>query len=247
MSTSPLQIRGGLSTGSLEIDRQIGHGVPWGSVTLIEGRHGTGKSVLCQHLCFNALRAQSGVACYTSDIGSPSLIAQMKSLGLDVLDFFLLDQLRIHPLELSEEYPEPTDVLNLLLRHIMALPPEFELVIIDSLTPLLPFCTKDQVLDFFFHCHQMSREGRTIVAVLDTRAMATSLTDALYSWCDIHLRLRMEVVTIERVVKALDVFKPHGGNPEAVPSINFDVQPGHGIQVVFTKRDAEPDYGLDAG
>jgi archaellum biogenesis ATPase FlaH len=129
----------------------------------------------------------------------------------------------------------------------MALPPEFELVIIDSLTPLLPFCTKDQVLDFFFHCYQMSREGRTIVAVLDTRAMNTSLTDSLYSWCDIHLRLRMEVVTIERVVKALDVFKPHGGNPEVVPSINFDVQPGHGIQVVFTKREAEPDYGPDAG
>ena len=95
MSTSPLQLREGISTGSLEIDRQIGHGISWGSVTLLEGRHGTGKSVLCQHLSYNALKAQSGVACYTSDLGSPSLIAQMKSLGLDVLDFFLLDQLRI--------------------------------------------------------------------------------------------------------------------------------------------------------
>ncbi|MFQ6027467.1 MAG: ATPase domain-containing protein [Dehalococcoidia bacterium] len=238
MSTSPLQLRGGISTGSVEIDRQIGHGVPWGSVTVIEGRHGAGKSVLCQHLSYNALQSQSGVAFYTSDVGSPSLVAQMKSLGLDVLDHFLMDQLRIHPLELSEEYPEPTDVLNLLLRHIMALPPEFELIVIDSLTPLLPFCTKDEVLDFFFRCHQLSREGRTIVAVLDTRAMSVSLTEPLYSWCDIHLRLRMEVVTIERVVKALDVFKPVGDSVEAVPTINFDVEPGHGIRVVLAKRES---------
>ena len=86
-----------------------------------------------------------------------------------------------------------------------------------------------------------------IVAVLDTRAMSISLSEPLYSWCDIHLRLRMEVVTIERVVKALDVFKPNGGEPETVPTINFDVQPGHGIQVVFTKREFEPEYGPNSG
>ena len=236
MSTSPLQLSGGISTGSVEIDRHIGHGVPWGSVTLLEGRHGSGKSVLCQHLTYNALKCQSGVAFYTSDTASPSLIAQMKALGLDVLDQFLSDQLRIHPLEVSEEYPHPTDVLNLLLRHIMALPPEFELVVIDSLTPLLPFCNREEILDFFFRCHQMSREGRTIVAVLDTRSMSLDLSEPLFSWCDIHLRLRMEVVTVERVVKALDVFKPVGEHPEATPTINFDVEPGHGIRTVMAKR-----------
>lgn len=237
MSTSPLKLRSGISTGSVEIDRHIGQGVPWGSVTVLEGRHGAGKSVLCQHLTYSALKAQSGVAFYTSDTASPSLIGQMKSLGLDVLDQFLNDQLRIHPLEISEDYPRPTDVLNLLLRHILALPPEFELVVIDSLTPLLPFCNKDEILDFYFHCHQLSREGRTIVTVLDTRAMSLSLSEPLYSWCDIHLRLRMEVVTVERVVKALDVFKPVGEHLESTPTINFDVEPGHGIRTVLAKRE----------
>ena len=89
-----------ISTGKAEIDQQMGGGIPWGSLTLVEGKHGTGKSVFCQHLVHSTLGAGKAVAFYSSETGSPSLISQMSSLGLDVLDYFLLDKLRVFPLEL---------------------------------------------------------------------------------------------------------------------------------------------------
>ena len=64
----------GISTGQHEIDRSIGDGIPKGALTLVEGKHAAGKTVLCQHLTYSALHDQSSVAFYTSETGSPSLI-----------------------------------------------------------------------------------------------------------------------------------------------------------------------------
>ena len=82
----------GISTGQHEIDRCIGDGIPKGSLTLSEGNHAAGKTVLCQNLTYSALHEKSSVAFYTSETSSPSMISRMSSLRMDVLDYFLLDQ-----------------------------------------------------------------------------------------------------------------------------------------------------------
>lgn len=225
----------GLSTGRAEIDRQMGGAIPWGSLTLIEGKHATGKSVLCQHLSYSALQSGCSVAIYTSEAGSPSLISQMGSLGLDVLDHFLQDNLRVFPLELPDLPSEATDRLELLLRHISALPGEFEFLVIDSLNPLLPLCPPEALANFFAGCRKQCRDGRTIALTFDPLPLVAPVGDQIPFWCDVHLRLRMETVTVERLVRAMDVFKPtHEGNGTA-PKVNFDVHPGQGITIVWPK------------
>ena len=235
LATCPWEREEGLSTGRAEIDRQMGGAIPWGSLTLIEGKHATGKSVLCQHLTYSALQSGSCVAFYTSEAGAPSLITQMGSLGLDVMDHFLLDKLRIFPLELPERPLEVTDRLELLLRHISALPAEFEFVVIDSLNPLLPLCSTDDLANFFTGCRQLCGDGKTIALTFDPRPLGTSVGDQIPFWCDVHLRLRLETVTVERLVRAMDVFKPiHEGNGNT-PKVNFDVHPDQGITIVWPK------------
>jgi flagellar protein FlaH len=145
------------------------------------------------------------VAFYTSELGSPSLLTRMASLRLDVMDHFLLDRLRIFPLELTEIYPEPDELLQVLLEHMVALPPEFQLVVVDSLTSFLPRCSQSTILNFFIECRQLCSLGKTIVLTLDSRPLISSIATAMYPWCDIHLQLQMEAVMLERVVKALRV------------------------------------------
>ncbi len=144
-----------ICTGRVEIDQQMGGGIPWGSLTLVEGKHGTGKSVFCQHLVHSALDSRKAVAFYSSETGSPSLISQMSSLGLDVLDYFLLDKLRVFPLELPVGVPNPASPLDKLLRHMSVLPPEFELIIVDSLSGILPLTPKQAASDFFAGARQL--------------------------------------------------------------------------------------------
>ena len=196
-----------ISTGRVEIDQQMGGGIPLGSLSLVEGKHGTGKSVFCQHLVHNALGSGKSVAIYSSDAGSPSLISQMDSLGLDVVDYFLLDKLRVFPLELPVGEANPTSPLEKLLRHINALPPEFDLIIVDSLTEILAQTGRPAVSDFFAGARQLCREGKTVVLTVDPRVLATSWGSELAAWSDIHLRLRMQTVTVQRVVKSLELCK----------------------------------------
>ncbi len=225
-----------ISTGKAEIDQQMGGGIPWGSLTLVEGKHGTGKSVFCQHLVHSTLGAGKAVAFYSSETGSPSLISQMSSLGLDVLDYFLLDKLRVFPLELPVGNSNPSSPFDKLLRHMSALPPEFDLIIVDSLTGILPFTAKPVASDFFAGTRQLCQEGRTVVLMVDPRALATSWGSELAAWSDIHLRLKMQTVTVQRVVKSLELCKTNRDSGVYAAAVNGDVFPGRGMGIVWARQ-----------
>ncbi len=94
MTTETTQI---ISTGSSEIDKKMGGGIPTGSLVLLEGQSDAGKSVLSQHFSHGALSAKMSVAYYTTENTVKSLMSQMASLDLDVTDFFLCDRMRVYP------------------------------------------------------------------------------------------------------------------------------------------------------
>ena len=81
-----------ISTGVPEVDEKLGGGIPLGSLCLVEGHSDAGKSVLCQHLTNGTLiTGEASVVYYTTENNVRSLISQMDSLAMDVLDHFLAD------------------------------------------------------------------------------------------------------------------------------------------------------------
>lgn len=78
-----------VSTGNPEVDKKIGGGLPAGSLTLVEGQSDAGKSVLSQQLISGSLESGMRVAAYTTENTTASLLRQMKSLSLEVLDLSL--------------------------------------------------------------------------------------------------------------------------------------------------------------
>jgi archaellum biogenesis ATPase FlaH len=159
----------------------------------------------------------------------------MTSLRLDVLEHFLLGKLLVFPLELTEFYPRADELLETVREHIMALPAQFDFVLVDTLTSFLPRCGKSNLLDFVIECRQMCAAGRTIVLTLDSRTSLGRITADLSEWCDIHLRLQMEAVTVERVVKALQVVKTVHAAGKSNSKVHFEVHDGLGISIVRPK------------
>ena len=99
-----------ISTGIDDIDKKLGGGIPIGSLTLIEGQSGFGKSVLSQQFTWGSLWGDHRVVLYTMEGTVSSQVTQMESVGLGVLDFFLLRRLKVFPTEQVSEV-EPTWVL----------------------------------------------------------------------------------------------------------------------------------------
>ena len=90
-----------ISSHNSELDSKMGGGLPMGSLALIEGGSGSGKSVLSQQIIWGALQDCFTVAVFTSENTISSLISQMDKLNLGVLDFLLLSKCKIYPMSLA--------------------------------------------------------------------------------------------------------------------------------------------------
>ena len=88
-----------ICTGNDDLDKKMGGGIPIKSLTLIKGQPDCGKSVLCQHMIWGSLKVGLSVSYFTTENTIRSLITQMQSLNLDILDYFLLSRLQIYPLD----------------------------------------------------------------------------------------------------------------------------------------------------
>ena len=157
-----------ITTGSTEIDKKLGGGIPVGSLVLLEGQSDAGKSVLTQHFSHSTLSSKISVACYTTENTVKSLMSQMNSLNLDVTDYFLCDRLRIYPVEMSAQEQDTSAAFAALQRHFESLPSRFELIIFDSLTGMVAHAEDRGLIDFFAACKKICDQGRTIVTIVHT-------------------------------------------------------------------------------
>ena len=238
MTTDAPQAAKVVSTANAEVDKKMGGGIPLGSLTLVEGQSDAGKSVLAQHLCYGSLISDVGVAYYTAENTVKSLLTQMTSLGLDVTDHFLVDRLRVYPIQISTKEVDSDLVFKRITQHIEALPEAFKVIVVDSLTNVVTHSAQSNIVDFFVNCKELCDEGRTMVMVVHSYAFDESMLIRIRSLCDAHLKLRLEEVG-ERLIKMMEVSKVRNAERTTGNIISFEVEPGMGMRIIpITKAKA---------
>ncbi|NJL95756.1 MAG: flagellar accessory protein FlaH [Anaerolineae bacterium] len=214
-----------ISTGNAELDEKIGGGLPAGSLILIEGSSGAGKSVVSQQMIWGALHKRMTVALFTSESTVRSLIRQMQSIDLDILDFLLMGRVKIYPIELAHlgDYAPPT------LFGAMQREANHDLLVVDSFTAALNSVQSNApIIRYFEQCKRLTANGTSIINVLHSYALEETLMNPLRSMCDVHLRLRSEQDG-QRIVKTLEVLKVRGGGGVTGAVVGFEVEPGWGF------------------
>ena len=238
MTTTIPKLANAISSGNGEIDKKMGGGIPVGSLSLIEGQSDAGKSGLSQHLAYGALLSEVAVAYYTTENTVKSLISQMGSLNLGVIDHFLVDRLRVYPLQISSKDVNPEEAFARLSRHAQALPEAFRVIIVDSVTNLVSHSNETSIIDFFIGFKEMCDQGRTVFMVVHSYAFDERMLIRVRSLCDAHLKLRLEEVG-ERLVKMLEVSKVRNAERTTGNVISFEVEPGMGMRIIpITKAKA---------
>ena len=221
-----------ISTGSSEIDKKLGGGIPVGSLVLLEGQSDAGKSVVSQHFTHGSLDSRMSTAYYTTENTVKSLMTQMSSLNLDVTDYFLCDRLRVYPLEMpSNQESDTKQAFRILLDHFDSLPVRFKLTIVDSLTGLVSHSDDRSIIDFFASCKQLCDRGRTIITVVHSYAFDDRMLIRIRSLCDAHLVLMVNQVG-ERLIKIMEVAKVRNADQSTGNIISFDVEPGMGMKII---------------
>jgi archaeal flagellar protein FlaH len=216
-----------ISTGNTDLDNKMGGGVPVNSLTLIEGDSGAGKSVLSQQMMYGCLVDGYRLSLFTSENSVKSLVKQMRSLNMDILDYLLLDKLRIFPLETSRLGKDaPPEIMKAMRREKGR-----EMIFIDSLTSSIPASSDREVLGFFEEGKRLCSDGSTVICIIHSHGLTRELLTRIRSLCDAHLQLRTEEVG-NKLVKTLEVTKVRGAEQTTGNIVSFEVEPGWGIRVI---------------
>jgi len=220
-----------VSTGNTELDSKMGGGIPLGSLTLIEGISGAGKSVLSQQLIWGSLENAFTVVLFTSENTVKSLVTQMQSLNLDVLDFLLLNYLKVYPIEVAHLGDGAPDAILEAMRR----EGKRDIMFVDSLTSAITDCTDREILHFFESCKRLCSSGTTVIIVLHSHGVTADLLIRLRSLCDAHFQLRTEEMG-QRMVRTLEVTKVKGAERSTGTLVTFEVEPGWGMRVLPMSR-----------
>lgn len=220
-----------LSTGHPEIDKKLGGGIPMGSLILIEGESDAGKSVLTQQIMWGSLTNDVKVLLFTAENTVRSMVTQMDSLGMSVIDQILLGWLKIYAMKLSKiRVNSASDTLQVMLEH-MEYQSDYPLLIVDSLTPIVAQAGGEEALGYFERCKALCDKGRTIINVTHTYAFEHDFLIRIRSVCDAHFRLVIEKVG-DKLVKTLEVAKIRGAQQNTGNILTFDVEPGVGMKIM---------------
>jgi flagellar protein FlaH len=232
MSTTSKKKKENIVTEVPEVDDRLGGGIPLGSLCLIEGHSDSGKSVLCQHITNGTLLGgEIAVAYYTTENNVRSLITQMESLAMNVLDYFLADRLRIFPLVFRSGMQGGQKPFFVLTHHMQNLPQDFKLVIVDSITLLVAHSNPVAIIDFFSRCKGLCDQGKTIIVVAHSYAFEEDMLARTRSLCDARFRFRLEQVG-DSMIKLMEVLKVRGAERPTGDVVSFNIEPKMGMRVI---------------
>ena len=223
-----------ISTGSAEIDRRLGGGIPKSSLMLIEGDEGAGKSTVAQQLIWGSLNDGLKTSIYTTEQNINSLLRQMASLGQDVTDFFLMHELEVYPMVISPDEEDAETLFDKLGNH-MKHNMDSDIIVVDSLTTFVSQSGGDQIQDFFSSCKNLCENGKVVICTVHAKAFNEEFLLRIRSLCDAYVRLTVQSAG-NKLIKAMEVAKIRGAEMNTGNITGFDVEPGIGIRIVPITR-----------
>lgn len=158
-----------IKTGIRGLDNLIEGGLASGSLHIIAGGPGTGKTMLCGQLAYNlAKNLNTGVVFVTFEETTEFLLRNLKFIGIDLVPLYKENNLRLLDL-----YTIRGEGLEGLFAHMLETIDEIDarVLILDSLTAFLAACKTDfEVRSFMKKIEQRLREQDiTTIATLSVR------------------------------------------------------------------------------
>ncbi|MBP2252418.1 flagellar protein FlaH [Halarchaeum solikamskense] len=217
------------------VNHAIGGGFPEGSLVLLEGGTGAGKSALASRVVYGLCEEGSRVALASTEGDVGSYLEQMHSLSYDVLDHLLAGRLRYFhvPLEreraLVERFLRPGALWDA------------DVVVADGFGAL---CRNDPAFAAALGTPAADRAmervvarldapldaGRVVLLTVDPAALSEAALRPLHAAADVYLSLQTDVVGQDVRKKAV-VRRFAGMRRPVDDTIGFSVKQGRGLVI----------------
>jgi flagellar protein FlaH len=230
------------------VNASFGGGLPKHSIVLLEGEHGSGKSVITQRFCKGLCEEDVHVTYVSTEDRASDFISQMRSLEYDVTDHLLTEQMlflhadvdtyeRLQDDGVQREGREMLTRLmqaNVMWRSDVVIVDGFDSILLQDPRYEAARETKNEddviqnLISFF---RQVVAEGKTIVLTVNSESLTPRALRPLRDTSDVYLSLQMRSVGQE-VRRTMVVRKFAGMGEQVEDNIGFDVQSGRGLLIV---------------
>lgn len=234
-----------------ELAERLSGSLPKGSLIVVEGPYGAGKSIFTQRVLYGLLENQHSVGVVSTELTTLGFVRQMKSLDYQVDKHLLAQRLLYYPVyPLVGKRHVPHDLLER-LRSAAKLY-EKDVIIIDTFSKLLAdqgrvfdgSAPTDQTMrvrnpagalaheveDTLYHLKRLTAQGKTIILTIESQHIPDALRNLFRDASDIHLSLDFQLIgaTASRriVVNRFSRAKGRFGDV-----IGYRVEPGIGLVI----------------
>ncbi|RLF85270.1 flagellar accessory protein FlaH [Thermococci archaeon] len=176
-----------------ELHRRLGGGIPSGSIILIEGDRGTGKSIFSQRLTYGFLKNGISVSYVSTQLTTPEFINQMESLGYSVISYLIKRKLffvSLYPL-LSAVSKRERFLTRFLSEERLW---EKDVVVIDSLPPILPpKIGENELRQFIEHLKKLSALNKVVIMTVSPNSIDSETLSVIEEVSTMVIRLQVKV------------------------------------------------------
>ncbi len=219
-----------ISTGNEDLDRRLS-GIPFPSLIMLEGDHGTGKSVLCAQFIYGLLLAGKKGYIITTEQTTKDYLKKMREVKIHLIPFFMKNLIGIAPLNTSR-FNWNSDIANKVLDVIIDFTKrkKMDFIGIDSLSVIATFAEEKQILQFMKESRVLVNLGRLIMFTIHPDVFNEELKSRVTSIVDVYFKLSSASIGGRRI-KVLERVKTIGGI-QGNDTISFDIDPALGVKVV---------------
>jgi flagellar protein FlaH len=213
-----------------ELNQMLGGGFPKGSLIMIDGPSGSGKSALCQRFAYGLLDNKTTVTYVSTQLTTKNFIRQMNSLeypiGIRLLKGELL-YIPVFPL-LKESKPRIDFIKRLMSAEVLF---EKNVIIIDTLSALIRYGTDaEKSLELISFFKKLTGMQKTIIITMDCTEMPTKVVNEFKDASEILMTLKMRQMGTE-MLRTIMINKYSRPEIQVGAMIGFKVEAKSGVMI----------------
>jgi flagellar protein FlaH len=238
------------SLGLDEHDRlnaELGGGIPPGSIILVEGDYGAGKSAISQRFAYGLCQEGNDVTMLSTELTVGSFLDQMHSLSYDVVDHILSENLLFLHADIgdgntfsgNEEEGERKQLLKRLMEAKVMW--ESDVIIVDTFDSILRNDPKFEALvrqnderqaalEIISFFRDVISQGKCVMLTVDPSTLAEEAIGPFRAIADVFLELEMVEVGND-VRRQISVKRFAGMGEQVGDSVGYSVRSGTGIVI----------------
>ncbi|MCD4806170.1 MAG: ATPase [Methanococcoides sp.] len=213
-----------------ELNDKLGGGFPKGSLVVIEGGSGGGKSTICQRITYGLIEKDTSVTFISTQLTTKGYINQMYSLNYAIASHLLKGRLLYIPvMPLVQSAKSRIDFIERLMGAKELF--EKDVIVIDTISSLIKYSANtEKSLELISFFKKLNGMGKVIILTIEPSELGEDIASMFRSSCDVYMTLKSKALGAE-VKRKVVVNKFTGAKGPVGQMIGFRIEPKVGLVV----------------